>query len=272
LRYLRDMLADALAGRRDGEQGGVRKGSRVLQLLAMAGCVESLVALTPLKVTTASGVLGAVPALLAEESEDDVVQVAAVNVVMAVVARKDGMQLGTPECEMVWAIMGQVLEATAVLASRPSPRHLALTKRLATVSTDFGVAHLAALSAARGGQLSGLARLLAHVCAFPALSVVSATLPFWGACVERQRNLPAASEHARVTGHEGGREGGEEGLEEGIQAQMLMAMMNRLGQGGMSPLDEEEFVDELEYRQAVMNVRCVCVCVCVCERERVCVC
>ena len=101
--------------------------------------------------------------------------------------------------------------------------------------------HNHALSGARGGELDGIARLLANVCSYPAINVVAATLPFWGACVERQRNLPPAPH--RVSSPANGLEAGEAPsapmlLQEGIQAQMLVSVMGCLGQGGMSPLDE----------------------------------
>ena len=244
LRILRNKLADVLARTSDSEGAG----ARVLLLLALAGCVEAVVSLAPLKVTAASGVLGAVPHLLGEEAEDDAVKLAALSMVGAVISSKERVEAGSAEADMIWGVMGPILEALAAYSSRPSAHHLTLTKSLAALTADFGVAHLATLARAGGGELSHVGWLLARACSYPALNVVAATLPFWGACTERQRDLAPASADSSL-------------LAEGIEAQMLVNVMACLGRGAMSPLDEEDYVEHDEYRQAVMGLRARVLCV-----------
>ena len=72
LRILRDKLAQTLSashgdggGAVDYAGEGAGRGKKVLLLLALTGCLESVVALAPLRVTAVSGVLLAVPPLLA---------------------------------------------------------------------------------------------------------------------------------------------------------------------------------------------------------------
>ena len=125
------------------------------------------------------------------------------------------------------------------------------------------MAHLALLAGGTNGELHALASLLAQVCAFPAISVVAATLPFWGACLERQRNIMSAQKQgaggAEDRGLGGGGARGSVVLEEGVLEQMLGAVVARLGSGGggagMTVLDEEEYVDADEYRQAAVALR-----------------
>lgn len=265
LRLLRDMLADVLSRPRDG---GGRGGVRQLLLLALATCVEAVVGLAPLKVIAESGVMGAMPLLLSEEAEEDVVQLAAVDVCITLVGRKERLERASAEGGMLWALMGHVVQATAAQALKPSSQHLTLTKCLATATCDFGVTHLNALAAAVGGELMAVASLLSQLCRYPAMNVVAATLPFWGACIERQRNLPtpsaatptstaapSTSSAPEASSEKGGVAGGEGRglLEEGVQAQMYLAMVECLGRPCMTALDEEDFVDEEEYRQ-VNNV------------------
>ena len=244
LGILREKLADMLARPPDHEGAG----ARVLLLLVLAGCVEAVVGLAPLKVTAASGVLGAVPHMLGEEAEEDAVQLAALSMVAAVISCKDRVEAGSVEANMIWGVMGPVLQALAAYSGKASTKHLTLTKSLTTVTTDFAVTHLAALSRGGAGELTHIGWLLARVCSYPALNVVAATLPFWGACTERQRDLGAAAQSGSL-------------LAEGVAAQMLVGVMACLGRGSMSPLDEEDYVDHDEYRQAVMALRARVLCV-----------
>lgn len=85
----------------------------MLLLVALARCVESIAILAPLKVTAGSGVLGAVPLLLAEASEDDLVQLAAVDLASAVMARRESLPIDTPEGNELWALVREVLGAAA---------------------------------------------------------------------------------------------------------------------------------------------------------------
>ena len=130
LRNLRDMLADVLSrvcsqpamGNVRREEGVAEdsRGRRVLLLVALARCVESMAILAPLKVTAGSGVLGAVPLLLAEASEDDLVQLAAVDLASAVIARRESLPIDTPEGNELWALVREVLGAAA---GRICPKH-----------------------------------------------------------------------------------------------------------------------------------------------------
>ena len=54
--------------------------------------------------------LGAVPLLLAQESEDDMVQLGALDVALAVISRKDRLELPSAEADMIWALMGPILQ------------------------------------------------------------------------------------------------------------------------------------------------------------------
>lgn len=126
MQNLRDMLADVLS--RPGSQPSMTAGSpprlicaqRTLLLVALTRCAESMAVLAPLKVTAGSGVLGAVPLLLAEAAEDDVVQLAAVDLASAVMTRRESVPIDTPEGREMWALVGQVLEAAA--GSQPPAR------------------------------------------------------------------------------------------------------------------------------------------------------
>jgi hypothetical protein len=186
--------------------------------------------------------------MLREEAEEDAVQLAALSMVAAVISCKDRVEAGSAEANMIWGVMGPVLQALAAYSGKPSTKHLTLTKSLTTVTTDFAVTHLAELSRGGAGELTHIGWLLARVCSYPALNVVAATVPFWGACTERQRDLGAAAQGGSL-------------LAEGVEAQMLVGVMACLGRGSMSPLDEEDYVDHDEYRQAVMALRARVLCV-----------
>lgn len=60
------------------------------------------------------------------------------------------------------------------------------------------MAHLSTLASGTRGELREVARLIVDLSRFPAISVVAALLPFWGACVERRRNCsPSPSSAGR---------------------------------------------------------------------------
>ena len=84
----------------------------MLLLLALTGCLESVVALAPLRVTAVSGALLAVPPLLAfgggrcgvgREAEGEIaVKMAALEIAMTVIARKERLEVDSLEGQMMW--------------------------------------------------------------------------------------------------------------------------------------------------------------------------
>ena len=131
LRHVRDMLTDVMVRPREAGPGG---GERGMLLVALAGCVEGVVAGAPLKVTADSGVVGRLRALLAEEMDGDAVHVAVVDAAAAVLARKERVELPSVEADVLWALMGSLVEATRACLQQPGSGRLPLTKRLATAT------------------------------------------------------------------------------------------------------------------------------------------
>ena len=58
----------------------------------------------------ASGVLAAVPMLLVQASDEDLVPLGALDVAVAVISRKDRYELPSAEGDMMWALMGPILQ------------------------------------------------------------------------------------------------------------------------------------------------------------------
>jgi hypothetical protein len=116
------MLAEVLSrAHGDTQSEAAAGGQRELMLTALARCVEAVAMLAPLKITAGSGVLDAVPLLLAEAAEDDVVQLAALDIVAAVIARRERVDSQSPEGGQLWALMRHVLQAAAGTALFPDP-------------------------------------------------------------------------------------------------------------------------------------------------------